>query len=96
MLCIKSLIAESIDLPTLIFDEIDTGLDVDALKIVAQGINELKKKKTGVIVITHYNRILKYAAPDFVHILVNGKIVETGDKKLAKEIEKNGYKKWQK
>ncbi len=77
-----------------IFDEIDTGLDVDALKIVAKGIDTLKRNGTGVIVITHYQRILKYARPDFVHILVNGKIVESGKLDLAKNVEKNGYKKW--
>ena len=79
-----------------IFDEIDTGLDVDALDIVAKGIETLKKKKAGIIVITHYQRILKYAKPDFVHILVKGKIVESGKKELALEIEKNGYKEWEK
>ncbi len=77
-----------------IFDEIDTGLDVDALKIVAKGIDTLKRNGTGVIVITHYQRILKYAKPDFVHILVGGKIVESGKPDLAKNVEKNGYKKW--
>lgn len=77
-----------------IFDEIDTGLDVDALQIVAEGISELKKNGSGIIIITHYNRILKYAIPNYVHILVDGSIVETGDKRLALEIEKNGYKKW--
>ncbi len=77
-----------------IFDEIDTGLDVDALKIVAQGINELKRKNCGIIIITHYQRILKYAKPDIVHILVKGEIVESGGYKLAQEVEKNGYKKW--
>ncbi len=77
-----------------VFDEIDTGLDVDALKIVAIGIDQLKKKKTGVIVITHYQRILKYARPDYVHILVGGKIVASGSRNLAKEVEENGYKKW--
>lgn len=77
-----------------IFDEIDTGLDVDALRIVATAIDTLKKENTGVIVITHYQRILRFAHPDFVHILVNGKIVESGSGKLALEVEKNGYKKW--
>lgn len=77
-----------------IFDEIDTGLDVDALQIVAGGIEQLKKEGTGILVITHYQRILKFAQPDYVHILVKGKIVESGDYKLAKEVEKNGYKKW--
>ncbi len=77
-----------------IFDEIDTGLDVDALKIVADGISKLKKQGTGVLLITHYQRILKFVKPDFVHILVGGKIAEEGDYKLAQEIEKSGYKRW--
>lgn len=74
-----------------IFDEIDTGLDVDALKTVAAGIALLKKQGTGIIVITHYQRILKYLKPDVVHVLVAGKIMETGDAKLAKKIEEKGY-----
>lgn len=74
-----------------IFDEIDTGLDVDALQVVARGIDMLAKKGTGVIIITHYQRILKYVKPDVVHILVNGKIVKTGKASLAKEIEESGY-----
>ena len=77
-----------------IFDEIDTGLDIDALQIVACGIEQLKKEGTGILVITHYQRILKFAKPDYVHILVKGKIIESGDYKLAKEVEKNGYKRW--
>jgi Fe-S cluster assembly ATP-binding protein len=77
-----------------IFDEIDTGLDVDALKTVAAGITLLQSQKTGIIVVTHYQRILKYLKPDFVHILVNGKIVDSGKSELAKEIENAGYKKY--
>jgi Fe-S cluster assembly ATP-binding protein len=77
-----------------IFDEIDTGLDVDALKLVAEGIRLLKQNGTGVIVITHYQRILQYLKPDFVHILFQGKIVESGGKDLAKQIEDEGYKKY--
>ncbi|MBI4991345.1 ABC transporter ATP-binding protein [Candidatus Gottesmanbacteria bacterium] len=77
-----------------IFDEIDTGLDVDALKIVAKAIDELKKTGCGVVVITHYQRILKFAKPDFVHILVKGKIVASDGGKLAQTVEKSGYKKW--
>ena len=77
-----------------IFDEIDTGLDVDALKVVARGIDLLAKKKTGVIIITHYQRILKYVMPDIVHILVHGKIVKTGRAGLAKKIEDHGYAKY--
>jgi Fe-S cluster assembly ATP-binding protein len=79
-----------------IFDEIDTGLDVDALKIVAKGISTLKSNGTGVIIITHYQRILKYVAPDVVHVLVRGKIVKTGSAALAKEIEEKGYRTYEK
>ncbi|MFZ5845417.1 MAG: Fe-S cluster assembly ATPase SufC [Patescibacteria group bacterium] len=75
-----------------IFDEIDTGLDVDALKLVASGIKLLKNQGTGVLVITHYQRILKYLKPDKVHILVNGRIVDSGANTLAKKIEREGYK----
>lgn len=74
-----------------VFDEIDTGLDVDALKVVARGISLLAGAGTGVIIITHYQRILKYVKPDFVHILVNGTIVKTGGALLAKKIEEHGY-----
>lgn len=77
-----------------IFDEIDTGLDVDALKVVAHGITLLKEKGTGVIVITHYQRILDYVTPDVVHIFIKGKIAQTGPAALAKEIEKEGYKEY--
>ena len=77
-----------------IFDEIDTGLDVDALKNVASAIRTLAKNGTGVIVITHYQRILKYLKPNVVHILVNGKIAETGGPGLAKKIEEEGYQKY--
>jgi Fe-S cluster assembly ATP-binding protein len=77
-----------------VFDEIDTGLDVDALKLVARGIERLSKSGTGVIIITHYQRILKYLKPDVVHVLVKGKIVKTGKASLAKEIEEKGYKKY--
>lgn len=77
-----------------IFDEIDTGLDVDSLKIVASAINRLKKTGTGILIITHYNRILHYVKPDFVHVLVNGKLVNSGTSKLSLEIEKSGYKRW--
>ncbi|MBI4137461.1 hypothetical protein HY469_05355, partial [Candidatus Roizmanbacteria bacterium] len=71
-----------------------TGLDIDALRVVAKGIQELVKKGSGVIIITHYNRLLKYVKPDQVHIMLNGKIVKSGDAKLAKEIEKTGYQKF--
>lgn len=74
-----------------IFDEIDTGLDVDALRVVGKGIELLRKGNTGVIVITHYNRILRYVTPDVVHVLVGGRIVKSGHARLAKSIEKEGY-----
>lgn len=74
-----------------IFDEIDTGLDVDALRSVSKGIAELSKKGVGILIITHYQRILRYVKPDVVHVLVNGKIVKTGKAKLAKTIEDEGY-----
>jgi Fe-S cluster assembly ATP-binding protein len=77
-----------------IFDEVDTGLDVDALKVVAMGVARLKKEGTSVLIITHYNRILKYAPPDFVHVLVNGKIVANGGSELVDAIEKSGYGRW--
>lgn len=76
------------------FDEIDTGLDVDALRVVAKGISELQSRGCGVVVITHYQRILKYLKPDFVHVFVKGRIVKTGTASLAKEIEKEGYGKY--
>jgi len=77
-----------------ILDETDSGLDVDALKTVAKGVNKLHSKNTSTLVITHYNRILDYLNIDFVHIMVEGKIVATGGKELAKEIEANGYEKY--
>jgi Fe-S cluster assembly ATP-binding protein len=74
-----------------ILDETDSGLDVDAIRIVAQGVNALKSSENSILIITHHNRILDYLKPDFVHIMVDGKIVKTGDFSLAKEIEVNGY-----
>ena len=74
-----------------ILDEPDSGLDVDALRIVAQGINQLRKPDNAVILITHYQRILDYVVPDKVHVIINGRIVKSGDKKLALEIEDKGY-----
>ena len=74
-----------------LFDEIDTGLDVDALKTVATGISELKKLGTTILIVTHYQRILKYIIPDKVHILAQGKLLVTGDMRLAKDIDKKGY-----
>lgn len=74
-----------------ILDETDSGLDIDALKIVANGVNTLKSDKNAFIVITHYQRLLDYIVPDFVHILYNGKIVKSGTKELALELEAKGY-----
>lgn len=75
----------------MILDETDSGLDVDALRIVARQINKLKAAGTSIMLITHYNRILKYVVPDNVHIMRQGRIVRSGGRKLAGEIEKNGY-----
>ena len=74
-----------------ILDEMDSGLDIDALKIVANGINVLKNNNRSFLLITHYDRLLSYVKPNFVHIMVNGKIVRSGDENLAKSLEKNGY-----
>jgi len=74
-----------------ILDETDSGLDIDALRIVANGVNKLKSKDNAVIVITHYQRLLDYIVPDFVHVLHNGKIVKSGSKELAHELEAKGY-----
>ena len=74
-----------------ILDETDSGLDIDALKIVANGVNKLKGKDNAVVVITHYQRLLDYIVPDFVHVLFDGKIVKSGTKELAHELEKKGY-----
>lgn len=72
-------------------DEIDSGLDIDALKIVANSVNSLLDGKRSLLMITHYERLLDFIKPDFVHILSGGKIIKTGDYSLALEIEKNGY-----
>lgn len=74
-----------------ILDETDSGLDIDALRIVANGVNKLKSKDNAVIVITHYQRLLDYIVPDYVHVLHNGKIVKSGGKELAHELEAKGY-----
>jgi len=74
-----------------ILDETDSGLDIDALRIVANGVNNLKNNENATIVITHYQRLLDYIVPDYVHILHDGKIVKSGDKNLALELEKRGY-----
>ncbi|MCF6167670.1 Fe-S cluster assembly ATPase SufC [Lutibacter sp.] len=74
-----------------ILDETDSGLDIDAMKVVANGVNKLKNKDNAVLLITHYQRLLDYITPDFVHVLYNGKIVKSGGKELALELEKKGY-----
>ena len=74
-----------------ILDETDSGLDIDALKVVANGVNKLKNKDNAVIVITHYQRLLDYIVPDYVHVLNEGKIVKSGGKELAYELEEKGY-----
>ena len=74
-----------------ILDETDSGLDVDALKIVSEGVNTLRSAERGMLVITHYQRLLNHIVPDYVHILAGGRIVKSGDKSLALEVEQNGY-----
>lgn len=74
-----------------ILDETDSGLDIDALKIVARGVNSLRDPNRAFIVVTHYQRLLQYIVPDFVHVLVDGKIVQSGDKELAHQLEAEGY-----
>lgn len=74
-----------------ILDETDSGLDIDALRIVANGVNKLKSKDNAVVVITHYQRLLDYIVPDFVHVVYDGKIVKSGSKELALELEEKGY-----
>jgi Fe-S cluster assembly ATP-binding protein len=74
-----------------IMDETDSGLDIDALKVVAKGVNALRNEERAIIVVTHYQRLLNYIVPDFVHVLYNGRMVKSGDKELALELEKKGY-----
>ena len=74
-----------------ILDETDSGLDIDALRVVADGVNKLKRPDNATIVVTHYQRLLNYIVPDFVHVLVNGRIVKSGGKELALELEERGY-----
>lgn len=78
--------------PRLAFlDETDSGLDIDALRVVAEGVNKLRTKDNAVVLVTHYQRLLEYIKPDYVHVLADGKIVETGDASLALKLEKQGY-----
>ena len=74
-----------------VMDETDSGLDIDALRIVAEGVNTMRSPEKSVLMITHYQRLLDYIVPDFVHVLADGKIVKSGDKNLALELEKHGY-----
>ena len=74
-----------------ILDETDSGLDIDALKVVARGINDFRSDQNAILLITHYQRLLDYIVPDYVHVLAEGKIVQSGDKKLALELEQKGY-----
>ena len=74
-----------------VLDETDSGLDIDALKVVANGVNKLRSKENASLVITHYQRLLQYIVPDFVHVLYNGRIVKSGSKELALELEEKGY-----
>ena len=78
--------------PTLaILDETDSGLDIDALKVGSKGVNALRSPDRSIVMITHYQRLLDYIVPDYVHVLSNGQIVKSGDKELAKELEAKGY-----
>ena len=74
-----------------LLDETDSGLDIDALRIVAEGVNKLRSKDNAILLVTHYQRLLDYIKPDFVHVLAGGKIIQTGDASLALELEKKGY-----
>src|SRR5690606_3336008 len=74
-----------------ILDETDSGLDIDALRVLANGVNQLRSENNAFVVITHYQRLLDYSVPDFVHVLHNGRIVKTGPKELALELEEKGY-----
>jgi Fe-S cluster assembly ATP-binding protein len=77
-----------------ILDETDSGLDIDALKVVSEGVNRLRGPELGVLLITHYTRILRYIAPDHVHVMVAGRIVASGGPELADELEERGYERW--
>ena len=75
----------------LILDETDSGLDIDALRIVSDGVNSLRGPNLGILLITHYQRLLSYIVPDHVHVMIDGRIVKSGDKSLALELEARGY-----
>ena len=74
-----------------LLDETDSGLDIDALRVVSDGVNKLRRKDNAIVLVTHYQRLLDYIKPDFVHVLLGGKIVETGDSSLALKLEEKGY-----
>jgi Fe-S cluster assembly ATP-binding protein len=74
-----------------ILDETDSGLDIDALRVIATGVNALRGPQRAMIIVTHYQRLLEYIEPDYVHVLANGRIVRSGDKSLARELEEKGY-----
>ena len=74
-----------------LLDETDSGLDIDALRIVADGINKLRSPERSIVMITHYQRLLNYVEPDFVHVMVNGQVVKSGGRELALELEERGY-----
>ncbi len=74
-----------------ILDETDSGLDIDALKIVAEGVNSLRTKDRAIVLVTHYQRLLNYIVPDFVHVLDDGRIIKSGDRELALQLEEKGY-----
>ena len=78
-----------------VLDETDSGLDIDALKIVAEGVNKLRSTERGFIIITHYQRLLDFIVPDYVHVMIDGQIVKSGDKALALELEEKGYKEFE-
>ncbi len=78
-----------------ILDETDSGLDIDALRIVADGVNRMRSSERSIILVTHYQRLLDYIEPDYIHVLIDGRIVESGDKTLASTLEKNGYAAYQ-
>ena len=75
----------------VILDETDSGLDIDALRVVANGVNKFRNKNRSFIIITHYQRLLDYIKPDFIHVLIDGKIVKSGGKEIANELESKGY-----
>lgn len=91
---LETLQLKMLDPKYAILDETDSGLDVDALKLVSEGINAFQDGTKGILLITHYNRILQYVVPDFVHIMVGGTIVKTGGKELALDVERDGYNKY--